>query len=248
MAERSSPAPKREKRTPHDFSFIQRLTDPVMTYLANALETIKTRIDWQWLRQHPRRVFLYIFPVLVSIGFALYLARYITNAPVESIWLVDSSIPVHTTNDRNDFSTYKGLEHYKSSLVSNSFNVSGSTFLNGMEVYGTGSVMLEIPNWPYTSRYHLQHVLHIPSQPKKISLGLLARAREYYQKARAPEECFGEEENIDRKVRPIYEDCRSEEDGPVDLGRCDTCCTTGPIHVQGFMMTGTIYTVAAYVK
>lgn len=106
-----------------------------------------------------------------------------------------------------------------------------------MELYGFGAVKLEIPDWPDTSRYQLRDVLYIPSQPKKISLGILARARREYMAERLEEQLQKEDDEYegDKKYRRIR--LGSEPEDP-----------TRPVDLQGLTLGGYVYKVNAYVK
>lgn len=183
--------------------------------------------------------------VLYLICWAGYLAWIIAHLswknfhpPVESIWLVDSTSAVHTTNDLSDFSAYQAFIH--THPLNNAVNISHPTFVNGVEVYGHGAVKLEIPNWPDTSLYLLRHVLYIPSQPKRISLGLLARARKEYRWDHSCEPCEEGDEL-----------CKGWENRPITLESCGfRCFDDGAdklIDVQGFKMLGYTYAINAHV-
>lgn len=247
MAERRSSVPNMESRPPHHLSFVQRLRGPITTYFRNKFEAFNIIIDWQWCRQNPLWLLAFTFSTLLTIFCAVSLAWNAAHsagnnapAPVESIWLVDSSSTVHITNDLTDFSTYQAWPstHTPKIRTPTRVNLSTSTFHYGKEVYGSGTVKLEIPHWGHTPRYQLRDVFYIPSYPHKvISLGVVARARKRYHQAVAIVEGCHNKENTDG--RP----CFGESDWNKILAASGQF-----VDVEGFTMNGYNYAVSAYVR
>lgn len=111
--------------------------------------------------------------------------------------------------------------------------------------------MLEIHEWPETSRYNLTSVLYAPSQPKKISLGVLAWARRGYAEARAKEEGTETEWlRLDTMDRWDYASARAKEGSmdPKDYWYNFSDRFHEVVQVERFKMVGYVYKVKAYVR
>ena len=162
---------------------LYKLTHTATTHLLNPIGVSN---GFYWCIQNPFWVALSGVTLLSLWSAALIALVEPIAVPFESTWLIDSTSPVPTTNDLQDFSIYQAFNTI--SPLDGTVNTPTITLFNGAPAHGSGTVMLEISDWPDTSRYRLLNVLYAPSQPRKISLGIFARARKRYPEARRAKE------------------------------------------------------------